>query len=488
MSTTCSTNYSQTIGSPHDLCALVWNTTVHYAILDPALSGTFNPDVMGYGVRLSNFVINISAGILIRWGDAQDAHRACSSKFLNFFDGHFTLLVVHSPIAWYTLWINTREVYSWMRRWDKRIPANTVLCFVMLCGWAILHPLVWVKGRKFPASGVDCGSLSFKVYLVNVVMSSLPGASSFIQGDKLGATVSVFWVLIYVQYFLRYTIPPARRRHRKRFSLTRFIFKHHTWPIYLAVVYSYYQWSTNLSVWWVEPGYSFTYGQSLSLVAAAVSAAPVLPLLVSKLRKLRREDLHRMHIKFNSEFIFLWFGSGNLAVWINKQYFKNCLILPPHEFPPSEPSALPIARISSSPSIPLTRTYTSTASNSSIHLAARASSTAIALTTANPGAHVPSNSPPSTSPQTQPGHPPAASEPASTALTDMITINGPDAQEVDLADESITNLVSDEGVSSLMTSGADAASGSTSAIVQTRFQGDMRGQRRTRALRRRSTY
>ncbi|KAJ7915369.1 hypothetical protein B0H13DRAFT_2324464 [Mycena leptocephala] len=82
------------------------------ALSDPAMSGTFNPDVLGYdGTSHSDFIINICAGILIRWGSAKDAQDAIRNTLfqlgaivlctlvsivrdqLSFFDGLFTLTV-----------------------------------------------------------------------------------------------------------------------------------------------------------------------------------------------------------------------------------------------------------------------------------------------------------------------------------------------------------------------------------------------------------
>jgi hypothetical protein len=128
-------------------------------------------------------------GILIRWGsekDAQDALRSTAFQIgaivlctlisivrdqLYFFDGLFTLIVVHSPIAWYILWINGRELYFWIRRRDKAIPANPFLCLALVCGWICLNLVVWFKGRKFPNE--NYGSTSFKVYMQSVVASQL---------------------------------------------------------------------------------------------------------------------------------------------------------------------------------------------------------------------------------------------------------------------------------------------------------------------------
>jgi hypothetical protein len=129
-------------------------------------------------------------GILIRWGsekDAKDAIRITLFQLgaivlctlvsivrdqLSFFDGLFTLRVAHSPIAWYILWMNGRDLYFWIRRRDKAkqnaIPANPVVCLALVCGWISLNLVAWFNGRKF--TNDNCGSMSFKDYFLSVVV------------------------------------------------------------------------------------------------------------------------------------------------------------------------------------------------------------------------------------------------------------------------------------------------------------------------------
>ncbi|KAF8207439.1 hypothetical protein K438DRAFT_2013387, partial [Mycena galopus ATCC 62051] len=91
------------------------------ALSDSDLSGAFDPDVLGYAVRLSSFVMNVLAGVLIRWGNEKDSDDALRNILIQMgsivvstmisigrhqftlFDGIFTLTVVHSPISWYIM-------------------------------------------------------------------------------------------------------------------------------------------------------------------------------------------------------------------------------------------------------------------------------------------------------------------------------------------------------------------------------------------------
>ncbi|KAJ7902224.1 hypothetical protein B0H13DRAFT_2335758 [Mycena leptocephala] len=132
---------------------------------------------------------------------------------------------------------------------------------------------------------------------------------------------------------------------------------------------SYMEWSFELAVWLVEPGYSFTFGQSLSVVAAATSTYPVLKLLRKspiKLRELTKEDLFGMYAHVMSEVVFLLLGRGNLAALISKKYFRNRLTLPPYQFKWREPYLLPVTAPptrSSPPAVPPTRIDTGAASS-----------------------------------------------------------------------------------------------------------------------------
>jgi hypothetical protein len=172
-------------------------------------------------------------GILIRWGSEKDAKDAIWNTLfligaivlctlisiirdqLSFFDGLFTLTVADSPIAWYILWINGRDLYFWIRRRDKAkqnaIPANPAVCLALVCGWISLNLVVWLKGRKF--SNDSCGPMGFQDYFQSVVV---------FHSFPLQVTVLPDMVVIplcgasYVIFCLRYYYKGKRRRLTNR--------------------------------------------------------------------------------------------------------------------------------------------------------------------------------------------------------------------------------------------------------------------------------
>jgi hypothetical protein len=140
---------------------------------------------------------------------------------LTFFDGLFTLTVVHSPITWYILWINGHEIYGWAREAPRHISVNAVLCFAVVFGWLSLNLVVWFKGRRFP--GKNCGSIGFTDYLLNIVLPATPiyslQASVYFWAPGPGY-VTDFVVFGWVLYMVRYrsrrllvNVPATLPRH-----------------------------------------------------------------------------------------------------------------------------------------------------------------------------------------------------------------------------------------------------------------------------------
>ncbi|KAJ7777268.1 hypothetical protein B0H16DRAFT_1879370 [Mycena metata] len=342
------------------LCDLaLWRASdlLSQALSNPDLSGTFNPDVLGYGVRLSNFIINICAVIVICWGSQEDIAEALRSTLLQigaivlctlislirgqlyFLDGYFTLLVVHSPIAWYIVWINLRQIYLWYKgrkdkanreeenlKADKYIPFNPLLCFTLVGGWLALNLVVWFKGRNFP--GEECPPLSFKHYVGVVLLPQL-----FPVGFVPFTVSYVLVVCAFGSCIFRYRKQAAQIAQTtpsewKKFSIcVPFIFQHHKWPIYLLVVISYVMWVLQLSLFEVEPGFVFTYGQSLSVVAAATGSIPVIKLLW-KARKLTKTDLARILWALISDIVFC-FGPSRINQRASGT--RSRLTLPPYD-------------------------------------------------------------------------------------------------------------------------------------------------------------
>ncbi|KAJ7364414.1 hypothetical protein DFH08DRAFT_930349 [Mycena albidolilacea] len=341
-----------------DLCTLSMFLSLDAVLSDPALSGAFNPDVLGYGVRISSFAMNVFAAILIRWGDAKDSEAALRTLLiqigsivlctmlsvvrgqLTFFDGLFTLTVVHSPIAWYIIWINGREIYGWAREAPRRISVNAVLCFAVVFGWLSLNLVVWFKGRRFP--GENCGSIGFADYLLNVVLPATPiyslQTSIYFWAPGLGY-ITDFVVFGWVLYMLHF----------------QSVGKRHTWLVFVYVFMSYFYWSFDMVVGLVEPGFNLSYGQ-----------------LAWDFRKCDKAQIHRA---LAAEVIFFWCGNGKLARWINRRYFNNKLVLlSPMEpsLPTTQPLTPPI--LVSNPTITVASTTATSSAHSSVDMGDEASS------------------------------------------------------------------------------------------------------------------
>ncbi|KAJ7025887.1 hypothetical protein C8F04DRAFT_1268733 [Mycena alexandri] len=351
-----------------DLCTLSPYLSLADVLSDPTLSGDFNSDVLGYGHTPLRFRYERPS-----WGDTKDSEAALQTLLiqigsivlctmlsvvrgqLTFFDGLFTLTVVHSPIVWYILWINGREIYSWTRKVPRHISVNAVLCLAVVFGWVSLNLVVWFKGRRFP--GENCGSISFTDYLSNVVLPATPiyslQASVYFwaPGPNYVTNFVVFgWVLYMVRYRSRRLHPnvPATLS-RRIFTLFKsyvvlgfFVGKRHTWLIFLYVSVSYFYWSSDIALWSVESGFNLSYGQSLSLIAAVPSLVSVFK-LAWDLRKLNRAEIR---CAVTAEVLFFWCGNGQLVKWINRKYFDNKLAL----LSPMEPS-LPTTRPPTPPSL-----------------------------------------------------------------------------------------------------------------------------------------
>ncbi|KAJ7859425.1 hypothetical protein B0H13DRAFT_1901448 [Mycena leptocephala] len=258
---------NQTLGYLNDLCEQTVKDVYEAlfdALSDPDMSETFNPDVLGYGVRLSTDFSSLSKGILIRWGSAKDAQDALRSTLfqigaivlctlisivrdqLYFFDGLFTLM--------YILWINGHELYFWICR---PIPANPSLCLALVCEWISLNlvhqllDLLETTHRRQPPQ-VDKSTRCLQTCIIACAIKNS-------------------------------------------------VFTHHKWPFYVLIINSYWNWSYSLTL-------NIKLSQSLSVVAAATSIYPVFKLLIG-LRKLRAEDISRIYFSFISELVFLFFGS-----------------------------------------------------------------------------------------------------------------------------------------------------------------------------------
>ncbi|KAF7343182.1 hypothetical protein MVEN_01749400 [Mycena venus] len=353
-------NLTQTMGGHNGsmICQALWGRQLLSGFLfkevltNPDTSGAYNPDILGYGVRLSNFVTNICAGLLILFGGPGDIRPAIQNTLLQigalllgtlvssvrgqltFYDGLFTLVAVHSPILWYILF---RGFYSMSRcrPVDKARHFTPLLSSAVALLWISLDLVLWFKGPK-KLLGDNCDSLTFKDYMVWVVIPlSTPGAT-FLSVDVVFFTLNTFgFTSLWLLHKVRYT-RLARVSDSRQFDTislpplwTRLI----NGRYFFFAISPYWAWSFQLEIWAVEPGYVFTYGQSLSIIAAAMSVIPVLKLIM----QFNKEDYLQMCTDVASHWVFLIFGSN--AARINTKYLQDRLTIPPHKLVRREASA-----------------------------------------------------------------------------------------------------------------------------------------------------
>ncbi|KAJ7037969.1 hypothetical protein C8F04DRAFT_1256479 [Mycena alexandri] len=145
-------------------------------LTDPNMRSSFNPDVLGFGVRLVSILItNICAGILMIFGSREEKRTAIQNTAiqniimllgtlislsrgqLSFYDGLFALLVVHSPLLVYSAFYGFYTYYS--RGGEKAALVSSLLIVLLSLS------LDWVvyKAREL---GATCDSLTLKHYLL----------------------------------------------------------------------------------------------------------------------------------------------------------------------------------------------------------------------------------------------------------------------------------------------------------------------------------
>ncbi|KAJ7239282.1 hypothetical protein C8J57DRAFT_1565198 [Mycena rebaudengoi] len=334
-------------------------------ISDPVFMGMFNPDMMGFVVRLSSVVLNLLKGILIAWGTKADSDAALTALLvqmgsvvlcthisiirgqLTFIDGFFALTIVNSPIAGYIIWTNLPQLYYWIRGDKKMQNWNSALVVVLFSGWISLHALVWIKGRKFP--GENCGSMSAKTYFSSVVLSGILSSIS-----PIGTAALLFPLVFYPIYAFHHSrrgsFALAKRKGLSRFDSS--VLLQHRLPVYFIIFYSYIYWLLAFALDTVEAGYDFSYGQSLSVVAATPTMIVTLRMLLST--PLKRVDRGVAYLVLDLLF-FLFGDPEKLPARIKRTKFGAHLVLVTKRICRRAPSH-PLARSRSSmhvDSIPL---------------------------------------------------------------------------------------------------------------------------------------
>ncbi|KAJ3853212.1 hypothetical protein EV368DRAFT_39360 [Lentinula lateritia] len=122
-----------------------------------------NPDMQGYAVRLSNFIVNVCLALLIRYSEESVAESVSAlllqvytlmlcafisliRKQLSVADAHFALTSTVSPLAVYLLYASVRKVlkkhsYLFRRLGDHR--TYLTLSLLLLPMWTIMNLLIY---------------------------------------------------------------------------------------------------------------------------------------------------------------------------------------------------------------------------------------------------------------------------------------------------------------------------------------------------------
>ncbi|KAJ7816787.1 hypothetical protein B0H13DRAFT_2459657 [Mycena leptocephala] len=316
---------------------LLTGVLLHEILADPDM---YNPDVLGYGVRVANFITNICAAILITFGQQKDgllltllqtfvllasAVISLPRGQLGFYDGLFTLVVAHSPILWNAIYLGLHSRYNSPKDkapGDKANYFTPILSFVVFLLWVSLDLQLWFYSQKNKVPDANCDSLSFKDYVIWVAVPLITPGATWLSVDPISFTTAfaVFGLLFYL-HNLRYT-QFARVNNNNLPIIPHFLVNNdRPWPFLLPLISQYWAWSCQLVIWSVEPGYSFTYGQTASVLAAVVSVYPVYQLI----REANKIDYLRT---VASDCVFLAFGHSR-AARINGKYLRNSLIIPP---------------------------------------------------------------------------------------------------------------------------------------------------------------
>ncbi|KAJ7205398.1 hypothetical protein C8J57DRAFT_1258783 [Mycena rebaudengoi] len=251
-----------------------------------------------------------------------------------FYDGLFTLIAVHSPIWWIIIFRalsdRERKGINWTFFWS---------CVVLLL-WLSLDLVLWISGRDMP--GADCDSLNFKDYAAWVLLPlSIPGATWLSVDIVSFASSILLFLLLWRLHHIRYTQLAEANTPRAPDTEPRpsgndpqppeeilFIFPSWLdndlpWPLLVLIIPEYWAWSRQLLIWSVEPGYSFTYGQLLSVLSITPGDFSVYRLV----KEAEKGAYLRIATAVASDWVFLLFGY-DYADRMNRKCLGDRLAIP----------------------------------------------------------------------------------------------------------------------------------------------------------------
>ncbi|KAF5377329.1 hypothetical protein D9757_008006 [Collybiopsis confluens] len=242
-----------------------------------------NPDMQGYAVRLSNFIVNVCLALLIRYSD-EDVDESVSvlllqiytllvsafismiRKNLNVADAHFAITSTVSPLSIYLLYASLRKLmkkpsYLFRRLGKGSSRTYIILSLLMLPLWATMDSLIYFA-HVFTD---DCPRITLISWIMYRYMAAF---TSFIFASVFIAVLILMWIIYLLRHFR--DIRGEYRRHKmkarpwkhfrwvqwfpltlKSFMISQWdvITKGHPWILTFSVSITYIVWGSSLMLY-----------------------------------------------------------------------------------------------------------------------------------------------------------------------------------------------------------------------------------------------
>ncbi|KAJ3794194.1 hypothetical protein GGU11DRAFT_797122 [Lentinula aff. detonsa] len=245
-----------------------------------------NPDMQGYAVRLSNFIVNVCLALLIRYSEEDVAESVsvlllqvytllvCAfvsliRKQLSIADAHFALTSTVSPLALYLLYASVRKALrksSYLfRRLDDHGTYST-LSLLMIPMWIIMNLLIYFTDLF----SNTCPPITFASWML---FEGGAVITSFIFAFVFTGLIVLIWIIYSLRHFRdirgEYRRHKKKAQHWKRFtwlqwlplSLKSFILaqwdvitKSHPWILTLSICTTYVIWGSSLILYVTDLG------------------------------------------------------------------------------------------------------------------------------------------------------------------------------------------------------------------------------------------
>ncbi|KAE9407790.1 hypothetical protein BT96DRAFT_84480 [Gymnopus androsaceus JB14] len=186
-----------------------------------------NPDMQGYAVRISNFVVNACLALIIRYSEESVldsvsvillqvytllvcAFITMIRKQLSVADAHFAITSTVTPLSVYFLYASFRKIrkkpsYLFRRLGNQPTTTYAVLSLAMLPMWIVMDGLIYFS-NDFASS--DCPHISFVSWIMYRMAASI---LTFYPSVSFIAILFIVWAV----YLLRH-IRDIRDEYRRR--------------------------------------------------------------------------------------------------------------------------------------------------------------------------------------------------------------------------------------------------------------------------------